>query len=132
LTDTVVNARQDGRLYARIWFFRDSRTQRARAEVRQKRSENANRAEERFSLRMSHELRTPLNAILGSGNCSNAERRDQRGITHIVTAGQHLLNLINEVWIISRIELGGWNFRWSQSAWPMLCRRARPHAPARG
>jgi PAS domain S-box-containing protein len=72
-------------------------------------AEQADRAKSEFLSRMSHELRTPLNAILGFGQL--LEQRDptpeQRSrIQHIVSAGRHLLGLINEVLDISRIEAG--------------------------
>jgi CheY-like chemotaxis protein/anti-sigma regulatory factor (Ser/Thr protein kinase) len=56
---------------------------------------------------MSHELRTPMNSILGFAQLL-AKRElpaDQRkGVDHILKAGRHLLNLINEVLDIARIE----------------------------
>jgi PAS domain S-box-containing protein len=74
----------------------------ARAEA-----ERANRAKSEFLSRMSHELRTPLNAILGFAQLLDldelsSEQRD--GVEHILKAGEHLLELINEVLDISRIE----------------------------
>jgi CheY-like chemotaxis protein/anti-sigma regulatory factor (Ser/Thr protein kinase) len=58
---------------------------------------------------MSHELRTPLNSILGFGQLldrqSPTETQRPR-IRYILSAGRHLLNLINEVLDISRIEAG--------------------------
>jgi two-component system cell cycle sensor histidine kinase PleC len=62
---------------------------------------------------MSHELRTPLNAILGFsevmanevlGPMGNPTYRDYAGDVH--ESGQHLLNLINEILDLSRIEAG--------------------------
>jgi CheY-like chemotaxis protein len=58
---------------------------------------------------MSHELRTPLNAILGFAQLLELDDLDARqrdNIAHIVSGGRHLLDLINEVLEISRIEAG--------------------------
>ena len=73
-------------------------------------AEKANAAKNEFLLRMSHELRTPLNAILGFGQILQGPvvaTEDRRtGAAHVVTAGRHLLSLINEVLDIARIESG--------------------------
>ena len=73
-------------------------------------AESANRAKSVFLANMSHELRTPLNVILGFSQLlkrdfgmSNDSRRNLQTIN---AAGQHLLNLINDVLEISRIETG--------------------------
>jgi CheY-like chemotaxis protein/anti-sigma regulatory factor (Ser/Thr protein kinase) len=58
---------------------------------------------------MSHELRTPLNAILGFGQLLERQKPtdvQRKRIGYILSAGNHLLNLINEVLDISRIEAG--------------------------
>jgi signal transduction histidine kinase/CheY-like chemotaxis protein len=76
----------------------------ARAEA-----ERANRAKDEFLSRTSHELRTPLNAILGFGQLLEMDglaESQVESVTHILTAGRHLLELINEVLDISRIESG--------------------------
>ncbi len=78
--------------------------QRARDEA-----ERANVAKSEFLSRMSHELRTPLNSILGFAQLlqtSELSVRSQKGVQHILTAGEHLLTLINEVLDIARIESG--------------------------
>ncbi len=69
----------------------------------------ASAAKNEFLSRMSHELRTPLNAVLGFGQLLDRRILDpaQRdSVHHILRAGRHLLELINEVLDISRIESG--------------------------
>jgi PAS domain S-box-containing protein len=80
----------------------------ARGEAEQA-AETANHAKSAFISRMSHELRTPLNAVLGFGQLLEADKLtdDQHdSVDHILKAGRHLLDLINEVLDISRIEAG--------------------------
>ncbi len=75
-------------------------------------AELANAAKSAFLSSMSHELRTPLNAILGfaqllevvGAKSLEAPQRDY--IRHILSAGQHLLTLINDVLDLSKIESG--------------------------
>lgn len=72
-------------------------------------AERANRAKSEFLSRMSHELRTPLNAILGFAQLleMNTPRPEQRQwLSHILKGGHHLLELINEVLDVARIESG--------------------------
>ncbi len=76
----------------------------ARAEA-----EAANRAKSEFLSRMSHELRTPLNAILGFGQLLEldlTEPTQRKHVERILKGGRHLLDLINEVLDIARIETG--------------------------
>lgn len=69
----------------------------------------ATRAKDEFLSRVSHELRTPLTAILGFGALLQLEdlRDDDRtSVDHIVKAGRHLHDLINDLIDISQVESG--------------------------
>jgi signal transduction histidine kinase/CheY-like chemotaxis protein len=81
----------------------------AAAERARQDAELANGAKSEFLSRMSHELRTPLNSILGFSQLLEMDdlRPDQRdGVGHIIKGGRHLLELIDEILDISRIEAG--------------------------
>ncbi len=69
----------------------------------------ANMAKSDFLSRVSHELRTPLNAILGFGQLLERQvpaGRQAESLNYIMKAGRHLLQLINEVLDVSRVESG--------------------------
>ena len=78
-----------------------------------RRAESANIAKSKFLATMSHELRTPLNAVLGFSEVMKAEILGAHSVptykeyaNDIHESGQHLLNLINEILDLSRIEAG--------------------------
>jgi PAS domain S-box-containing protein len=88
-------------------------TERKRAEdtARQAGEEagRANRAKTEFLSRMSHELRTPLAAVIGFGQLlemAALDERQRKSVEQILKGGRHLLDLINELLDISRIESG--------------------------
>jgi len=73
-------------------------------------AERANLAKSEFLSRMSHELRTPLNVVLGFGQILQMRGalgpKDREAVDSILKAARHLLELINEVLDLSRIESG--------------------------
>jgi len=102
----------------------EERTQSLRVEIAERKAveqslvnaklaaEEANAAKSGFLANMSHELRTPLNAILGYSEMLEEDARAAGNTTavsdlqRILFAGRHLLNLVNDVLDISKIEAG--------------------------
>ena len=73
-------------------------------------AESANQAKSAFLANMSHELRTPLNGILGYAqilsNETTLSSKQRDGLNVIRRSGEHLLNLINDILDISKVESG--------------------------
>ncbi len=106
---------EEGRIQRFISITRDiTASRRADEAVRAARdeAERANRAKSEFLSAMSHELRTPMNAILGFGQLlesgpTHGLREGQEGyVREIQRAGEHLLELINDVLDLARVEAG--------------------------
>jgi len=70
---------------------------------------NANNAKSDFMSQMSHELRTPLNAIIGFSQLLETTLKEDNSIdfnNEILTAGRHLLELVNDILDLEKIEQG--------------------------
>ncbi|RLD45882.1 MAG: hypothetical protein DRI86_04770 [Bacteroidetes bacterium] len=78
-------------------------------EKAKERAEQSDKLKSTFLANMSHEIRTPMNGIIGFANLlTEAEDEEELNefINIIVNSGEHLLNLINEIMDISKIEAG--------------------------
>jgi two-component system cell cycle sensor histidine kinase PleC len=100
-----------------LGMARSERRNRALDRARQQ-AEEASLSKTRFLANMSHELRTPLNAIIGfaeviqkqlMGPLGNARYAEY--VEDILSSGQHLLSLINNILDMSKIESGSWRIQ---------------------
>ncbi|MFN4276426.1 MAG: sensor histidine kinase [Ferrovibrio sp.] len=100
-----------------LGMARSERRNRALDRARQQ-AEEASLSKSRFLANMSHELRTPLNAIIGFAEIIHKEMMGPLGnprygeyVTDILSSGQHLLSLINNILDMSKIESGSWRIQ---------------------
>lgn len=95
-----------------VWLFRQSVRQlqrEARLNEARLRAEAADREKSAFLATMSHEIRTPMNAILGFGELLEGEvrtERERRHVRAILSGGRSLLQIIDDILDISKIEAG--------------------------
>ncbi len=94
----------------------DARLTAQRLEAENRQIQEASRLKSQFLANMSHELRTPLNAVIGFAELmhSGAVRPDSpkhhEYVGHIASSGHHLLQLINDVLDLSKVESGKFEF----------------------
>ena len=90
--------------------------------------EHANRTKDEFLANMSHELRTPLTSILGLSESLLEHQRDplsgyqEKSIQVIESSGRHLLELINDILDLSKIEAGKFDFYPQPISMDEICR----------
>ncbi|HEY9081169.1 CHASE domain-containing protein [Magnetovibrio sp.] len=115
----IVTGRQ--KLIQELVEVRTAELQRARLEA-----EKANSAKSEFLSSMSHELRTPLNSILGFGQILELDHNpplspsQKQGVAQILKGGRHLLELIEQILDLARIETGRLDLHLSDIKVPLL------------
>ena len=93
--------------------------------------ESANRHKSEFLANMSHELRTPLNAIIGFSEVlqerlfGELNEKQAEYTSDILTSGQHLLSLINEILDLSKVEAGRMELELASFDLPLAIDNAR-------
>ena len=105
---------QAGQTTGAIIVYQDITERRLVAEQRQAReaADAANRAKSNFLANMSHELRTPLNAIIGFSELLEDQTfgglsdRQRRYVANVLSSGRHLLQLVNDILDLAKIEAG--------------------------
>jgi len=115
-TDPDAFSRSDIQKLARVREHAVSAIAKARIlrelQIKNRQAEEANQAKSRFLANMSHELRTPMNAIIGFSEIlverlhEKIEPKYLGFLKSILSSGQHLLSIINDILDLSKVEAG--------------------------
>ncbi len=103
---------ESGELESFVIAFRDENEQIEKEKTYERELESANKAKSQFLSNMSHDIRTPLNGIIGMTTIAKSYHGDQKEervnecLEKINTSSQYLLNLINDVLDMSKIDSG--------------------------
>ncbi|MCP4696046.1 MAG: response regulator [Gammaproteobacteria bacterium] len=107
-----------GEVVGQVLSYRDI----TRHKLAEKAAEAANRAKSGFLANMSHEIRTPLNGILGFAQILKRDKtltpQQQDAVQTISQSGDHLLNLINDILDLSKVEAAKMELRINTFALP--------------
>jgi PAS domain S-box-containing protein len=111
--EVVVTQMEQGGRRERICLMRDiTERKRAQEDLRKAKeaAEMANLAKSEFLANMSHELRTPLNAVIGYAqiiaNQGDLSAKQRKALSTIEHSGEHLLELINDILDLAKVEAG--------------------------
>jgi PAS domain S-box-containing protein len=102
----------EGGVVSTLWDVTEDMALVAEKERAQRLAEDASKAKSEFLSSMSHELRTPLNSILGFAQLLQRDKKaplndkQQEKLKHVLSGGEHLLRLIDDILDLSRIEAG--------------------------